>query len=286
MAKIRLSLKNLIDTATLSGGSWSVAAPLANFQQDYLSKVTRSVDALTTSTRIDIDLGTAKPVFRHVAFAKHNLSTAATVTILCSDVGFGNSELHNSGAQAAWPVVYQPEDLEWEDDNWWEGTITAAEAEGYPMPFEYDCGANIRARYVRIQITDTGNTDGYVELAGAWLGPIWSPTRNVSFGASLSWENRTQADYSLGGSVFTDYRPPARVYQFTLNRLTDAEAYGVILDAQRRVGTDQRLWVIPNWDDVARRFKRDFMCRIRRYDPVAQANNKLHDTTFVLEEWL
>ena len=82
MAKLQLSLTNVADAATLSGGLWLGTAPLANLQQKLLSKVARSVDLLAASTRLDVDLGNASTIVRFVALARHNLTTAATELVL------------------------------------------------------------------------------------------------------------------------------------------------------------------------------------------------------------
>jgi hypothetical protein len=285
MAKLQLSLANVADAATLSGGLWLGTAPLANLQQKLLSKVARSVDLLATSTRLDIDIGNASTIVRFVAMARHNLTTAATYRITAGTT-VGGADIYDSTTLPVWPAVYLPEDLEWEDDNWWEGQISTAEAEGYPIALEHDVGSNIRARYWRIALTDAANPAGYVELARLWMGPLWAPQRNLSYGAGLTWEARSVSEYSLGGVLFSEPRPPARVLRLTLNALNDAEAYGTLLDAQRRVGTDGEVWVIPNWDDAARRFKRDFLARFRRFDPIAHIHNRLHETSFELEERL
>ena len=285
MAKLQLSLANVADGATLSGGLWLTAAPLANLQQRLLSKVARSVDLLETSTRLDIDLGTASTIVRFVALARHNLTTSATYRITAGST-VGGADLYDSTTMPVWPAVYLPEDLEWEDDNWWEGQISATEAEGYPIALEHDVGSNIRARHWRIALADPANPVGFLDIARLWMGPLWAPQRNLGYGAAFTWEARSIAEYSLGGVLFSEPRPPARVLRFTLNALNDAEAYGVLLDAQRRVGTDGEVWVIPNWDDAARRFKRDFLARFRRFDPIAQIHNRLHETSFELEERL
>ena len=143
-----------------------------------------------------------------MALARHNLTTAATYRITAGTT-VGGTDIYDSTTLPVWPAVYLPEDLEWEDDNWWEGQITAAEAEGYPIALEHDVGGNIRARYWRIAFADPTNPAGYVELARLWMGPLWSPQRNLSYGAGLTWEARSIAEYSLGGVLFSEPRPPA-----------------------------------------------------------------------------
>ncbi|MCC6720441.1 MAG: hypothetical protein IT555_21420 [Acetobacteraceae bacterium] len=285
MANIQFSFYNRADGAVLSGGAWSAGAPLANLQQTLLSLRARSTDALAASTQFAIDLGASFSYVRLVAIARHTLSLAATYRITAGTTP-GASDVYDSGILAVWPAVYLPADLEWEDDNFWTGQLAADEIVGYPISLAHDCGSNLRARHWTIAFTDTGNAAGYVELARLWLGPIWSPQRNVRYGGGFGWEPRSVAEYSLGGVVFSEARSPARVLRVALPMLSETEALGTMLDAQRRLGTDGELWVIPNPDDTTRRFKRDFLARFRKLDPISQFANRLHETSFELEERL
>lgn len=282
---IQFSFYNRADTATLSAGSWSAGAPLTNLQQSLLSLRARSSDALAASTQMRIDLGNTTTVVRLIAFARHNMTTAATYQITAGTTA-GAADSYDSGTLDVWPAVYQSEELEWEDDNFWTGQISAADVAGYPISFEHDCGENVRARYWTIYFTDTANTAGYVELARLWMGPIWEPARNYAFGAGFGWEIRTVNEYSLGGVMFSDVRAPARVLSLRLPHLTATEAFGAVLDAQRRLGTDGELWVIPAPTDTARRFKRNFLAHFRKLDPIRQAFTNLHETALELEELL
>ena len=49
----------------------------------------------------------------------------------------------------------------------------------------------------------------------AWCSPavptIWSPERNLAPGAQLVWEDRSVSATSLGGVLYSETRPPARV---------------------------------------------------------------------------
>lgn len=282
---IQFSFYNHADAATLSSGSWLAGAPLTNLQQPLLSLRARSTNDDLASTTMRIDLGATIPVVRLIAFARHNLSTAATVRILAGTTA-GASDVYDSGSFDAWPAVYLPEDLEWEDDNFWSGQITAAEAAGYPISLIHDCGENIVARYWTISFSDTSNPDTYVELARLWMGPIWSPRYNFAFGNGFAWESRTVAEYSLGGVAFFDERPPARVLSLRLPALSAAEAFGAVLDAQRRLGTSGQLWVRPAPDDAAREFKRSFLAHFRQVDPIVQAFASIREAPMVLEELL
>jgi hypothetical protein len=283
--RAQYSFYNRADAATLSGGSWLAGAPLTNLQQRFLSRRARSTNDAEASTRVDIDLGTAAQPVRLIAFTAHNLSLEATWRITAG-TSAGASDIYDSGTIQVWPRIYLPEDLPYESENWFTGQATAADTEGYTPPLRHIAPAHYRARYWRIQISDTDNPDTYVELARLWLGPLWQPLRNYDFGSSLVWEPRTVTEQSLGGVLYHDGRAPVRVLRLRLPMLDPSEAWGELLDAQRRLGTTGELWVIPDADDIARSFKRDLFCRFRAFDPIAQIENDVHETTIELEQLL
>jgi hypothetical protein len=268
VAVIQISYRNLADAATLSGGSWLSTLPLANLKDARQTKVARSTNALTTSTRVDIDLGTSPKLARLFALVQHNCSITATYR-LTAGTTLGGADVYDSGTLDVWPTVYLPGDLEWEDDNWWTGTISAEDADGYPIAIWHDCAQNVRARYWRIQITDTSNAAGYVQAGRLWLGPVWSPNHGYAFGAGLGWEPRSESQRSLGGSAYFDRRPSARVFTF-----------------ERVARNDGEIVVIPDPADAQRGFRRNIRGFLRRLDPITQISAGVFGTGYEVEELL
>lgn len=283
----QLQLYDKAHNATLSGGSWIAGAPLSNLQVQppQLSLRARSTNLLLASTKLNIDLGATNIPVRLVGFARHNLTMDALVRVSLGTTN-GGSDVYAGAWTAVWPAVYLPEDLEWEDDNWWTGQLSEDEIEGYPNHCMIDLGANYTARYATIEFDDTANPDTYVELAHLRMGTLWQPTYNFARGAQFHWEDRSVSAESLGGVTYSDPRPPRRLLRLTLKGVTRIEAFGALLDAQRLLGTHTPFWIVPSPDDTARRFKRDFLCRFRKVDPIAQAFHNAHETTLELEEWL
>jgi len=281
----RFSFANVADAATLSAGSWLAAAPLSNLQQEFLSLRARSTNDDAASTQLRVDLGAVSAPARLVAFARHNLSTAATYRVTAGTTA-GGTDVYDSGTDEAWPAVFSSLELAWEDPNFWTGQISEADAGTYPISLIHDCGSNIAARYWTIYFTDTANPSNYVELSRLWMGLFWSPQRNYSFGAQFGWEARDVNDRSLGGVMFSERRDPARVLRLTFKGLTASEAYGTVLDAQRRLGTAGQLWVLPAPNDLARRHRRSFMARFREVSPITQSFANLFENAMELEEIL
>lgn len=285
MGNLTLSYRNYGDTATLSGGSWSGSLPLTNLQNKRLSRVARSTDAVASSTKFNVDLGSDAQSIRLIGLFGHNFSLDATYRITGGTTA-GGSDLHDSGTLDVWPIVYLPEDLEWEDDNFWLGTISASEIEGYPVNLIYDTLMNVRARYWTIQITDTANTAGYVQAGRFWIGSQWSPQINYDYGAGFGWEARSDAEYTLGGSLYFDEKPSARIFSFVLANLTESESYGTVLDIQRIIRNDKEILLIPDPEDSMRGFKRNFLGRLRRSDPITQTLFDRHSVAMEVEELL
>jgi hypothetical protein len=281
---IQFSFANIADAATLSAGSWQSTAPLANLQQEFLSRRARSTNDDAASTQFRIDLGAAG-VFRLLAVARHNLTLDATYRVTAGTTA-GGSDVYDSGTLDVWPAVYSSLELPWEHPNFWTGQIDPDDIAGYPISLIHDCAANIEARYITVYFTDTANPAGYVELSRLWVGLLWSPQRNYAFGASFGWEARDISEYSLGGVLHHDRRDPVRVLRVSLKALNNVEAYGAILDAQRRLGTAGQVWVIPEPGDLADAHKRNFLARFRRADPITHAFKALHETAMELEEVL
>jgi len=280
-----ISYGNLADAATLSGGSWAGALPLANLQDRIQGKVARSTDAAATSTLIDVDLADASKIVRLVGLVRHTCSILATYRITAG-TSSGGAEVYDSGTLDVWPAVYSPSDLEWEDDNWWLGTISAEDALAYPVSLWHDTAINSKARYWRIQITDTANPAGYVQAARLWMGRAVSPSIGPRFGAGLTWEARSEEERSLGGTLYFDERPSARVYSFELGALTNDEAMGWALDLQRIAGNSGEVVIIPDPDDAQSRIKRDILGRLRAMDPLTQFSHGYQSTGFTVEELL
>lgn len=267
---IQIGWRNYADTATLSGGSWASTLPLTNLQRRPLSKIARSTNALTTSTVISIDMGSSSAIVGKVMLWGHNISQTGTIEITAGTTA-GASDIYSSGVLSVWPAL-APEDLEWEDDNWWFGTLSDSDVEGYPIRFSADCGDNITARYWKIQITDTSNADGYVEAGRLWMGPFWSPTINYAPGAGLSWEPRSDEQRSRGGVLYFDQQASVRVFSFQLSAVTDVEAWGTLMELQRTAGNAREVVVIPDPGDAQYGHKRDILGRLRKSDALTIAD--------------
>jgi hypothetical protein len=281
MATIQLGWKNFADSAVLSGGSWSTTLPLANLQKTNRGLVARSGNALAASTKVNIDLQFVRS-FRGIGLLKHNASQAATYEITAGTTP-GGSDVYASGAKQIWAAT-PTLDLSWEDANFWLGTVNPEDIEGYPIDMIHDIGENIRAQYLTIQITDTGNPAGYFQSARLLVMPLYSPPYTFSLGARFGWEPRSEMKESLGGVAYFDRRTSVRVLRFGLPALARSDTYGQILELQRIAGNAGEVLVIQDADDEKYGFKRNFAGYMSEMDELEMISHKYHRWACTIKE--
>jgi hypothetical protein len=281
-----LGTLNRIDATTLTGGSWMGSLPLSNIKDRRLSRLARSTNALAASTMFDLDLGAPRSV-GVIALVAHNLSVTATVRVLGDDASDFATPVYDSGAVAVWPAGVIPQSLlEWEDDNFWLGTVSQEALAGFKTPFIVLPASAQTLRYWRVSITDTSNPDGYVQIGRVYIGSAWQPDFDRSYGASLGYDDVSQVEESLSGEEFYDVRRKRRIHRFELGWLSQTEALDRVLDMQRLQGTTGEILIVPNVTDTTNRSKVSFLGRLKSLDPVPQHLSQYWSSQFEIQEIL
>lgn len=286
MANIHLGYPNRIDAASLSGGSWLSSLPLNNLKNRRISKLARSVNDAASSTKFIIAFESAKQIDL-VALIAHNISAEGTVRISANSTNNFASPAWTSDWQPVWPDGFLPQDqLEWEDDNFWLGSISEEAIAGYKTPYAYYLPSSISYQYWQIEISDEDNPDGYVHLGRVFLGPNFVPTINMSWGAGLVVEDATTFETSLAGEEFFDSRERFRIHTFALEGLTESEAYQQVLDMQRLLGTSGEVFVNGDPDDITNSPRRAFLGRLQSVSPVTHDSFDIYKSSFTIREVL
>lgn len=284
MANITIGYPNRIDGATLSGGSWVSTLPQSNIKDRRLSKLARSTDDSISSSTINIDLGSAKTI-GILGIAAHNLSSVGKVRVRGDDDSGFASPLYDSGWIEVYPSGAIPQELlEWEDDNFWFGTISPEAIAGYRSPYILMIPSKPVLRYWRIEFDDTSNPDGYIQVGRVFIGDAWTAEYNYSFGASLSFNDPTVVTESLGGEEYFDVRKNPRVHSFELQFLSETEAYARIIDMQRYAGISGEVLVVPNSDDASNGFRRNFLGRMTDLGGFTDVNYDQRSATLNIKE--
>lgn len=271
MANMILGFPNRIDESTLSGGSWVSTLPLTNLKDRRLSKVARSTDDANASTKFDIAL-TKDRYVKLICLVKNNFSVDATYRIYGSTVSNFATTVYDSGVLDVWEAIYATIDLEWEDDNFWDGKPTTEYlddlAENSSLNLIHILPTITNARYWRVEIYDTTNPDGYVEIGRVFIAGQWQVTNNILYGASLGYESETSVDSSLDNTEYFDVRKSYRIFKFELESYTYDEGHTKLLDISRQVGLDKEVFVVPDPDDTMLMTYRAFLGRLNTLSPI------------------
>jgi hypothetical protein len=236
---------NRADGATISAGSWEPTLPAANMADAEVPKVARSTDATLASTVFNIDLGSTQ-LLRAFALANHNLSAAATWRIMLGSTA-GASDIYDSGQLAAWTMAFN-DIVEWESASWWLG-VAGDEYLRSPYPALFAAPDAYSARHIRIEITDTSNVDGYVQIGRFFAGGAIQPTYGMSWGLQNRQRDLSTIDRAESGAMWATKRRVLRSTSFELNWLTPTEA-SYIHEMQRVVGTTGEVLWLPYPDDL------------------------------------
>lgn len=286
MANMLLGFPNRIDQGALSGGSWAAGLPLTNLQTRLLSRVARSTSAAPSATTVTIDLGSPRPL-RILAMIAHNISLQGRVRFELSFAADFSTHEYDATVDvwgglltATWDI----NELEWESDNFWLGTYTAEEIEGFTAASAHILDRTIPAQFVRITILDAQNEDGFVQIGRLFLGPALEPRLNYSWGASLGYETLTAVQAALGGAEFFDVREPTRVFRFSLEFMQDDEAFGQLLELTRRAGVHGEIFVVPDPADTYQGLRRNFLGRNRQLSALEQASYGAQNMSFEIKE--
>lgn len=215
-----MTVKFLPHTANY-GALYTVAAteshsvyPITNIKHQRLSKVWRTITDLT-AVDITIDLGVARDV-NIVGLVNHNFSAGVTLAIAAGTT----SAVSN-----------------------FSDTITYRAGAAYKV-----LSATQTYRYWRIRITDSGNTDGFLEAGYLLLGLLESPPKEIAFSPGLQIEHISDVNTvtSEGGAFFADHITDLKRITVNFRNLERAEREDLLSFGQALREETNPLFLIPD----------------------------------------
>lgn len=284
MSNILLAYPNRANESALAGGSWVAGLPLANLQDRRIRKVARSADLALASTQFTVALPKARAT-RLVAIVGHSLSLAAQYRITWADDAAFTANVGTSGWCPVWPRMYDSADLDWEADNFWTGSISTDDAEGYPACLRFLLASPVYKRYWHVEIDDSGNAAGYVDLGRLVIADGWQPTYNLSYGSTIGWEDKTATTEALSGEEYFDPANLYRVMTFALRNLSSDEAMRRVFEMQRQLGISGELFV--SYDGATQTpdsFRKSFLGRMRKLSPIEHPYFHNYSSAYEIKE--
>ncbi len=199
MSTFLIGFPNRIDSATITGGSWLAGAPVANVGTWALAETARSSNALAASTKIRINHGSAVTA-RVLVLMRHNLSSAATVRWMRGTTG-GGSDVADSGTVDAW-------------------RFTPRSYDGEVYDVQVVQTSQTSAQYDEIEIVDTGNAAGYIEIGRVFVGPAFAPTYNPNYGLVDGHDDLSVIGQAHSGAQWPAASRRLRTARFDMEHLT------------------------------------------------------------------
>jgi len=263
MANLMLGYPNRADGMTTSSGSWETSLPSSNLTDAEIWKAARTTDATLSSTKFGVDLTESK-VLRVFGLINHNLSSVAKVRLSLGSTPLG-SDVYSSGWVNAWQITFDNL-FEWESASWWIGS---GDDEYLRSPYVAFIIADdfYTARYITIEIDDTANTDGYIQVGRFFAGNAFQPTINMKYGIQDNWVDLSSEDMSESGTFWGTERRRLREVSFILHSLTVAEA-GYMHEMQRLLGTVNEILYVPYPDDLDENQRYGFLGRVSELSPI------------------
>lgn len=277
-----LSWGNLINTATVTGGSYRAGFPLSNIKTRRLAEKAISTNTAPASSTMIIDLGRIYPISQ-IAVIDTNADDSCEYEITtATDSAFTEIGVY-TGIQPFFPSVYLPEELEFEDDNWFTCTYSSEELarEQRNLYVEF---TPTYARYVKIQIRNDTNVNGFVSIGRVFIPRyVWQFEINYDYGSLLTLESNTVVDKSLGGVNFFEERPQTKVFSFELSWLDKREAHSRAYEIMRSEDVSGEVLILPDKTDSINLFRSAVYGRMRQLNPVNAYQFGFYKTAFQIE---
>jgi hypothetical protein len=208
---LRVIYDNLLDYGTTTVTADTVAGTYvaANVKRDAKSQTWRSTAKTATLT---VSFGSPKTI-SGVILAFTNLTATATITTTATGITAGV----NPSALGA--VLARP----WTDTAW-DSTFLPANSNSY----SYGGGSHARTWFssdvtctgLTILISDTANTNSYLEVSRLIVGKSWSPKYNTEFGIEVAVKDLSSQSRTESGDLITTRGVRYKTLNFNLNWLT------------------------------------------------------------------
>lgn len=241
--KIRFTMHNYADLATLTASSEQGELLIANTQRIPRSKIWRSTSGAAQTITGNLN---GVQTISTITVGRHNLTEGSTFEIWLYS-GQQSGELANASH-----------------------TITAAEAYETASVLEYQDLRNITwysetAEHAKdpiagvnsFKITLTGSGMSYVDVGRLFVGDFLEPTYNLSYGHNMSYAEKTKQFRTASGTLRSDMALPYKKFDFSLNTINEADRI-LMMEAFADVGKRNDFFVSAFPDAAGDEKTRDY----------------------------
>lgn len=152
-----------------------------------------------------------------------------------------------------------------------DSAIGGADTTGMNAGFLHVASAPQIARYWVVEIDDTTNAAGYVDVSRLILAGGLQSTINVSYGLKFGLETETERGVTDGGAALYSERPERRLVTGTIENLPESESLQLFYEMQRREGLGRQIMFVYDPSDVYHVHRRSFLSVLRELSPLERA---------------
>ena len=275
-----ISSTNYSDGGTLTVDDEVATLPATNLQDQQIVKIWRNTQ---TSAQIDVDFGQQR-IIDFMALIRHNISQTGTIRWRLSAVSDFSTTVYDSGTIDAWPIVEEFGTLPWGVFQW-GGRLNPEVAAEYTISSFDVLTSAVQARYLRIDISDSLNADGYLQAGRLIAGPSYRPSVNYANGVQFEFVDESRITKSRGGQTFVDEVERYRVMRFELINLPENEMFGNVFNSIDRLrGVSKDILVIPQPAKSSTWITQNIYGRIRQTQPITNSALTYYGRMIEVEE--
>lgn len=123
-------------------------------------------------------------------------------------------------------------------------------------------------RYWKLEIDDTGNADGYIDIGRLYLANKFQPTVNISYGLSEGYLDQSRKKRKISGGTSSVIRTPLKTIEFSFDFGSQAEMFSELRDFDLYRGIARDICVVSDNDDTTYFQKRFVYGTIDELNPI------------------
>ena len=280
MSNMIIGAVNYVDSGTLTVDDEVATLPGTFLQDRQIVKVWRNTQL---TAQIDVDFGQGR-IVDFVALIKNNISTTGTIRWRLSNVSNFATTVYDSGVVDAWPIVEEFGTLPWGVFSW-GGYLNPTVAAEYTISAFDILDSTVQARYLRIDISDPDNADGYLQAGRLLAGPAYRPSINYANGVEFEFVDESRVTKSRGGQTFVDEVERFRRIRFDLINLPENEIFqNVFNQIDRLKGIAGDVFIVPQPDKASTWPTQNIYGRITNTDPIVNSSLTYYGRRIEVEE--
>lgn len=284
MGTLTVLWNNGADSANVTGGAWTTALPLTNLLASNLTKVARTVDAQLASTQFKVEMADAIQI-KAIVVGPTNLTTNYQYRISWYSDELFTSLVDTTGWITPFgDILTDPFDIPWEASYFWDA-VAPFDDKDRGIWVIHVFSSPIVTLYIKVELDDQLNPDGYIQAGRLFIGSSWAPSLNYTpDNNGLSFRNANIESSTLRGGKHYWRRINPRSWTCSISMLPELEVYTSAYNLVQQAGYDKEVFIIPDPEDSTNMQRRAFLATITQADPISQALVSRASFGFTVEE--